>query len=291
MTNEIIQARFAELGHEVELSDIENRISVLTGQFKVPIKDAESSVVSFFLRQLGVDRADYYEGSTGGQVDVSVADIPQKEDNWVNLRVKFVKEWDTTSDFIRQTGLVGDETGQIKFVIWANSGLHEMTEGKCYSLDNIVTNVYNERVSVSLNRTSVITELDDDIEVGFTTAEFTGALVMIKEGSGLIKRCPECNRALKSGTCSEHGNVEGEYDLRIMGVLDNGVDMRDILLGRELTEQLWGHSLEDGTKMAIDALDASIVLDDMRNSLVGRYYSATGSMMEYTMLAEFCDVV
>ena len=283
MTNETIQSKFAELGHTIDLSEIEARMSTLTEQFKVPVSDAESSVVSYFLRQLGVDKADYYTGSGENQT-VSIADIPQEEGKWINLRVKFVKEWDTTSDFIRQSGLIGDETGQVKFVLWMNAGLQEMVEGKCYTLDNIVTNVYNDRVSVSFNKTSTITEIDDDITVGYTTSEFTGALVAIKDGSGLIKRCPECHRALKSGDCSEHGSVEGSADLRIMAAIDNGIESQDILLNRDMTEIVWKHTWDDATKMATDALDANAVIEDMRNALVGRYYIVSGSMMESMLL-------
>ena len=40
-------------------------------------------------------------------------------------------------------------------------------------------------------------------------------MIDIQTGSGLIKRCPECKRALVKGACAEHGKVKGEYDLRI----------------------------------------------------------------------------
>lgn len=291
MTNEHIQARFAELGHTIDLTDIETRTSVLTEQFKVPVKDAESSVVSFFLRQFGVDRANYYEGSSGGNIDVSIADIPSGEGNWVNLRVKFVNEWESTSDFIRQTGLIGDETGQIKFVLWANAGLKEMEKDKCYMLENLVTNVYNDKLSVTFNKTSTITEIDEDVEVGYTTSTFTGVLVSVKSGSGLIKRCTKCNRAMKSGTCAEHGNVEGTDDLRIMAVLDNGIDTMDILLNREMTELVWKHTMEDASVMALNALDASAVVEDMHNALVGRYYTVSGSLMDTMMLVSECEAI
>ena len=290
MTNERIQTRFAELGHTIDITEIESRMSTLTDQFKVPQSDAESSVVSHFLRQLGVDRADYYTGSGENQT-VSIADIPQEEGKWINLRVKLVDIWDSTSDYIRQTGIVGDETGQVKFVAWTNAGLEEMVEGKCYMLDNVVTNVYNDRVSVTFNKTSVIEEISDDIEVGYTITEFTGALLAIKDNSGLIKRCPECHRALKSGECIEHGSVEGTNDLRIMAVLDDGASTQDILLNREMTEMLWGHTLDDATKMSIEALDSGVVLEDMRNGLVGRYYTVSGSMMENMMLVESMEAI
>ena len=291
MTHETIQSRFAELGHTIDLSEIEARMSTLTEQFKVPVSDAESSVVSYFMRQFGVKREDYYEGSFGENPTVAVSDIPTDEGKWINLRIKFVKEWDSTSDYIRQTGLVGDETGQVKFVAWTNAGIEEMVEGKCYVLENVVTNVYNDKVSVTFNKTSIITEIDEDIEVGYTTSVFTGVLVAIKGGSGLIKRCNTCNRAMKSGTCSEHGNVEGTNDMRIMAVLDNGIETMDVLLNREITESVWGPTMDEASKMAFDALDASVVVDDMHNTLVGRYYTMSGSLMDTMLLVTECEAI
>ena len=35
---------------------------------------------------------------------------------WVDLKVKVAQLWETNSDAISQSGLVGDETGIIKFV-------------------------------------------------------------------------------------------------------------------------------------------------------------------------------
>jgi replication factor A1 len=60
-----------------------------------------------------------------------------------------------------------------------------------------------------------------------------GALVDIKDGSGLIKRCPDedCTRVIRNGRCSEHGDVSGEFDLRIKGVLDDGEQAQDALNG------------------------------------------------------------
>lgn len=290
MTSKQIKSKFAELGHDTELSDIENRISVLTGQFKVPIDESETSVVSYFLRHFNVDRADYYTGSGDNQT-VTIADIPQEDGEWINLRVKLVDIWDSTSDYIRQTGLVGDATGRTKFIMWANSGLEEMIKDKCYLLENVVTNEYNDKISVTFNKTSAITEIDDTIEVGYTTTEYTGVLVAIKPSSGLIKRCPECKRALKSGTCSEHGNVSGTYDLRIMGILDDGVSTQDILLNKEMTESVWGHTIAHAMKMATEALDAAVVLDDMNAKLVGKYYTVSGSDMGEMLLLNECEAI
>jgi replication factor A1 len=58
-----------------------------------------------------------------------------KEDGkWVTLKVKVVQIWDNTSDKITQTGLIGDETGIIKFTIWESANLPPMEEGRSYEI-------------------------------------------------------------------------------------------------------------------------------------------------------------
>lgn len=290
MTTRQIVAKFAELGAEISEDDVESRISVLTGQFKVPLADAENSVISYFLRETGIERADYYTGA-GGNMSVSIADLPNQDGQWVNLRVKLVDIWDTTSESITQTGLVGDSTGRTKFVIWKNAGIPSMIEGKSYVIENVVTNLFNERISISFNKTSTVTEIDDDIEVGNTTTEYTGVMVRIKPGSGLIKRCPECNRALRSGTCVQHGNVDGINDLRIMAVLDDGTSSQDVIFDCEMTEALWEHTLKGAVALAVEALDATVVMEDMERVLVGKYYAVSGGIADTTLIVNEFKVI
>jgi len=290
MTSDQIKAKFAELGAEIPVEDIDERLNTLTGQFKVPLTDAERSVVSFFLRKHSIERADYYEGG-GSNETVTVADIPHEDGKWLGLRVKVAQLWDSEHQSIDQVGLIGDETGMIKFVKWAKANLPELEEGKSYSLENIATNLYDGRVSVTFNKTSTLTEIEDDVEVGDNIIEYTGALVAIKPNSGLIKRCPTCNHALKSGVCSEHGSVDGTYDLRIIGTLDDGVSTQDVLFGRDIAEIFWGHTIDEAKAIAVDALDAGVVLEQMRANLVGRYYNATGSDMGDMLLVKMCEAV
>ena len=290
MTATSIKERFAELGTNIPLEDITSRIDDLTGRFRVPVDESERSVINYFLREHAINRADYYKGM-GAKPAVTIADIPQSDGKWVNIRAKCAQLWEATSPSMSQVGLLGDETGRTKFVSWMSADLPRIEEGKSYLFENIVTNEWQGKISVSFNKTSKITEIDDDIKVGDTTSEYTGALVSIKNGSGLIRRCPTCNRALRSGVCSEHGSVDGKYDLRILGVLDDGTSTQDILLGLDETVALWGTSLEDAKTSAVDALDAGIVLDQMRTSLLGRYYTVSGSDMGDMLLVKSCEVI
>jgi replication factor A1 len=205
---------------------------------------------------------------------------------WVDLKVKVAQLWETNSDAISQSGLVGDETGSIKFVKWAKADLSNMEEGKSYLLRNLVTDEFQGRFSVKLNRTSQIEPLDVDVEIGSQAAEFSGALVDVQKGSGLIKRCPVCKRSLAKGVCSEHGKVEGTYDLRIKAVLDDGRRVQDVLINRETTERLVGLTLDEAKQMAMEALDHEVVRSLIESKLMGRYFSITGPRVDRYLLVE-----
>jgi replication factor A1 len=217
------------------------------------------------------------------QIKIVEIDEPGR---WVDLKIKVVQLWETNSDSISQSGLVGDETGSIKFVKWVKADLPNMEEGKSYYLKNLVTDEFQGRFSVKLNRTSQIEPLETDIEVGSQAAEFSGALVDVQKGSGLIKRCPICKRSLAKGICSEHGKVEGTYDLRIKAVMDDGRRVQDVLINRETTERLVDLTLEDAKQMAMEALDHEVVRGMIENRLMGRYFIVTGPRVDRYILVE-----
>jgi replication factor A1 len=210
---------------------------------------------------------------------------------WVDLKVKVAQLWETNSDSISQSGLVGDETGSIKFVKWVKADLPNLEEGKSYHLRNLVTDEFQGRFSVKLNRTSQIEPLDVDVEIGSQAAEFSGALVDVQKGSGLIKRCPVCKRSLAKGVCSEHGKVDGTYDLRIKAVLDDGRRVQDVLINRETTERLVGLTLDDAKQMAMEALDHEVVRSLIESKLMGRYFSITGPRVDRYILVETINEV
>ena len=209
-----------------------------------------------------------------------------ESNQWATIRGKIIQLWENSHESIEQTGLIGDETGVIKFTNWASSELPDLEEGKSYILKNVVIDEWNGRFAVTLNRSSFIEELDEDIKVGASTSTYSGAMVDIQTGSGLIKRCPQCKRALVKGACPEHGKVKGEYDLRIKAVLDSGTSTQDVLINRELTEGLVGLSLDNAIAMAADALDPGVVLDKLKHELVGRYYTVSGHKLDRYILAD-----
>ncbi|MFC7248897.1 replication factor A [Halomicroarcula sp. GCM10025324] len=271
---------------DIEVEDVVSRLETLVDDYQVPLTEARRSVVNTYLDEAGMDR-EQLGGGGGGNDQVQVSDVDAPEE-WVDMRVTVVELWEPRADAVAQVGLLGDETGTIKFTKWSKSDLPELEEGTSYALRNVVTDEYQGQFSVKLNRTTVIEELDEAIEVGDDSVEVEGALVDIQSGSGLIKRCPEddCTRVLQNGRCSEHGEVEGEFDLRIKGVLDDGEEVTEVIFDEEATESLTGITLAEAKEMAMDALDTTVVADEMRQKILGRYYRVTGPTFRRYVLAD-----
>ena len=275
---------------DLTVDDVEERLRTLVEEYKVPVDEARRSVTNTYLDEAGMDRDDLAGGGGNEQKEIRDIDAPEE---WIDITAKVVDLWDATSDAVAQVGLLGDETGTVKFTKWSKSDLQTLEEGKVYNLRNVVTDEYQGRFSVKLNRTTTIEELDEDIEVGDDAIEVEGALVDIQSGSGLIKRCPEenCTRVLQNGRCSEHGEVEGEFDLRIKGVLDDGEDVHEVIFDQEATENLTDITLEEAKEMAMDALDTSVVADEMREKTLGQYYSVTGPTLGRYVLANEVELL
>jgi len=279
-----IHEQFSDHLTDVTVDDVEERLDNLVNQYKVPVDEARRSVTSHYLDEAGLERDELGSGSSEA---VELADIDADE-QWIDVTAKVVDLWEPRSDAVAQVGLLGDESGTKKFTAFASSELPKLEEDKAYRLQNLVTDEYEGQYSVKLNRTTVIDEVDEEIEVGDDTDVVEGALVDMESGSGLIKRCPDddCTRVLQNGRCSEHGDVEGEFDLRIKGVVDDGLDAHEVIFDKDATERLTGISLEEAKDMAMDALDTTVVADEIRDEIIGTYYRVEGPTFGRYVLAD-----
>ncbi|MDD5614926.1 MAG: replication factor A [Candidatus Methanoperedens sp.] len=277
-----IQDRFGKAGVSIDVKEIEERMNRLITEFKVQPQEAIRTIISFF-RQTHNISFDDMKGTQGPADVIPIGDIKTEDGNWISLEAKVVQLWESNSDKVSQTGLIGDGTGTTKFTIFAKGAEEHpvLVEGKSYLFNNVVTSVYQGQVSVKVNKNTVIAELSGDIEVKQKSETVTGIITALSSGSGLIKRCPECNRKLSKGMCGEHGKVEGVYDLRIKGVLSplGRSDSIDLLMNKEVTESLTGIGLDKAKEIATEALDTAIIADILQGKVVGRYYTITGSLL------------
>ena len=260
---------------------VENLDALTT--YSIDKDEAHRAVVSGILRKQGLKRPKTYVAAN----QLMLVEAITKPDVWMNIRVKCARLWDSEHDAIRQSGIVGDETGTIRFVSWEKANRQLLEADKCYSIENVVSNEYEGMFSVAFTKNTTITEIDEEIEVGYTVVEFTGVLVQIQEGSGLIRRCPTCNSALQGIVCREHGDIkDGIPDLRLKLVLDSGTKVQNVLLNRERTEGLTGMTMEEAKAIAIEALDAHAVVEKLADELTGREFVVSGGSMGDTILVE-----
>jgi replication factor A1 len=274
---ETIEAQFENSAVDVDTADIKTRLDTLVHEYQVPAEEARRSVVNSLLDDHDIDRNAFYGQSSSSNEQVGCGTIDEDE-QWVDVQAQVVDLWEPNSEKIAQVGLLGDDTGTVKFVAFETSNLPPLEEEMSYQLENVVTDEYQGRYSVKLNRTTEITPLEEVVDVADRETTCAGMVVAIQPGSGLIKRCPDadCTRVLDSGRCSEHGDVEGEFDLRIKAVLDNGQDASDVLFDQAQTEAIMEMNLEEATELAMDALDTKVVQDHIEEHLVGRYLAVEG---------------
>ncbi|QZA89483.1 replication factor A [Salinarchaeum sp. IM2453] len=268
---------------DLSIEEVHNRLQTLTDEYKVPIEEARRSLIARYVEEAGIDRAELDEQDS--VVDIGSIDSAEE---WITVEAKVIDLWEPQSDAIGQVGLLGDETGTVKFTKWSKSDLPTLDEDQVYRLSNVVTDEYQGQYSVKLNRTTTIETLDKDITVGDGTQEIEGALVDIQSGSGLIKRCPkdDCTRVLQNGRCSEHGDVDGEFDLRVKAVIDDGSTAHEVILDKETTEEITGITLEEAKDMAMDALDTTVVVEEISQKILGRYYRVSGPVIGRYLLAD-----
>lgn len=285
-----LQVQLADNDIEVSQDEIVGRLEEMVDTYAVPLHEARRSILRHYADEHDTEIEGVNDSSPGGTELVDIGTITSP-DNWVDVEAVVVDLWDPNSDTIRQTGLIADESGRIKFTSWEDADLPYVEEDQAYRFSNVVTDEYEGRMSVNLTGNAEIEELEDDIDAQESEAEFVGAMVDIQSGSGLIKRCPEedCTRVLNNGRCSEHGEGEGEFDLRIKAVLDDGLEVQNVLFDAEMVEAVSGITLEEAKEMAKEALDTSVVEDELVTQLVGRYYRIEGNRSFQYLLANECE--
>jgi replication factor A1 len=257
----------------------------------------ESAVVDEFR---GVEKLNIHSGTSISEVENEAPLIPklvpvrELRPGVGSVRVKVVQEWEPSHERMLQAGLLGDETGTIKFTIWREEGKEKIVPGRVYSIYYALVDEFNGRLQLNLSTAIALPEEGDIRVAEGETAR--GVIVHMAPGSGLIKRCPVegCNRVLsRQNYCPVHEIQKNfRYDLRIKGVLDDGIRTRNILVQREIVEALSGMKLEEAVTLAESSpLGMDEVFYRIRDSILGRYFQVRGSEMDGRILVKECQRV
>lgn len=270
--------------YDIDKKEIIEKLKKLLLEFKVHENEAIRTIRNYIMREYGVKSAIARERIT------KIEEI--KEPNrWVNVKAKVIQLWESSSPSIAQIGLIGDETGVIRFLVWTKANKPLLKEGKSYVFRSVVVDDYGGVLRLNVTRNSEIEEIDEDISVrdaGLSQeVEVVGALVAIHQNSGLIQRCSVegCNRVMKMGKCPEHGKTRPVDDLRIRGVLDDGKRTYEIIMNEEGVKALTGIGLERAKKIAEENLDRGAVLAELKKLLLGRYLKVVGSTVGRYIMA------
>ena len=191
---------------------------------------------------------------------------------------------------IRRT--YGDDTMRLPFTDWEPRP--ELEPGNSVRIENVFVREFRGVPSVNVSEFSTAEGLPEPVAVqetaprwsvrdavesgGLFDVELVGSVVAIRDGSGLIERCPECGRVVQNGQCRSHGEVDGQDDLRTKAILDDGTGTVTVILDENLTAEVYGGDLADAREHARDAMDRGVVADAIRERVVGHEFRVRGSL-------------
>ena len=226
------------------------------------------------------DLIDIEPGDRGLDIEVSIVESEQK--------VIDGRDGETTI----LSGVLGDETARLPFTDWDPHP--EIEAGASVRIENTYVREFRGSPSINVSEFSTVRALDHDVEIaenaprlsirealdsgGMFDVELLGNVIAVRDGSGLIERCPECGRIVQNDQCRSHGQVEAVEDLRTKAILDDGTGTVTVILDDELTERLYGGDVDDAREHARDAMDKEVVADAIREVLVGREFRVRGTL-------------
>jgi len=190
------------------------------------------------------------------------------------------------------SGVIGDPTGRLPFTDWAPR--EAVSEGASLRLEDVYVREFRGAPSVNLSEFTEATTLSEPVAAredaprltlaeavetgGLYDVEAVGTVIEVRDGSGLIERCPECGRVADGGQCRSHGAVDTEDDLRVKAILDDGTDTVTVVLGTELTADVYGGGIDDAKAAARDAMDKEVVAEAVASRLEGRSFRVRGRL-------------
>lgn len=192
------------------------------------------------------------------------------------------------------SGVVADQTGKIQFTSWSD---FKLKQGEVVRISRATVKGWKGIPQLSFDDRAEVTKVKEKFpsveelqktglkmisEVasrgGASDVSLKGVLLEVREGSGLIMRCPECNRALQKGMCKLHGRVDGTPDLRIKAILDDGSGAVSVVMNRSLTEKLLDTTLDESMQKAKEKMNFDIVRDMMDERLTLKIVTVSGSV-------------
>ena len=194
-----------------------------------------------------------------------------------------------------KTGILSDGTAKIGFTAW---GEFPYGPGDAVEIKGARVRYWRNRPQLSIDDNAPVSkaavelpsleeldapkvmDIDSIIRLsGAMDVSVTGVIMDIKNGSGLIDRCPVCRKVLQDGICTTHGEVGGVPDMRVKCILDDGTGTMNVVLNRALTEQVLGMSMDDAIKLAMEKRNFSAVQKEVENRLLVKMVTIRGDVV------------
>lgn len=192
------------------------------------------------------------------------------------------------------SGIMADASGKVQFSAWHDFGLKSgdaiiIRGAYVRSWRGIPQLNFSERAGVERTKTSFGSDQElskpklrsiGELESigGAVDVLVRGVVVDIKKGSGLIFRCPQCKRLVQKGLCRIHGKVDGQPDLRIKAVVDDGMAALTAVLNKDITEMLVGITLAESLREAKEAMNPEVVEEKIKDRMLGKPIEVRGNV-------------
>ena len=236
------------------------------------------------------------------QMDISSLSDGSRD---VNITVE-IHEWEKrtfTRDGVEKylwSGKIADNTGQCRMSAWQDLPISEDDLPVCVKLSGVRVRAWQGIPDITVDRADQVEVLADtpweekvdlsnqEIEIsvselargsGRIGVKTQGVFVSIRDDSGVIMRCPECRRTLKDGVCSVHGAVEGNQDIRLRFVIDDGAGNVSVILNSECTQMLLGMD-EKAIKAKVQELGDDGFVSDLRRQFFAKMLSVSGRFLK-----------
>ena len=192
------------------------------------------------------------------------------------------------------SGLMADDTGKVQFSAWNN---HNLKEGETILITNAYIRGWKGIPQLNIGDRSEVSRVDDpfgNADLGTSSNKtlreiaesgggldvtVSGLVVDLRGGSGLIFRCPQCNRSVLGGECANHGKIDPVHDLRMKIVLDDGSGAIGAVLNRELTEKLTGVTLENAVSLSKARGESGIIAREIAPKILMKRLVLRGNVM------------
>jgi len=239
-------------------------------------------------------------GTSGGissATDMAIGDITEQTKN---LNVKgVVSEIQSRTINVKGEektvwgGIIADQSGKVQFTSWNDFGLKE---GETLYVKNAYIRAWRGIPQLNMGDRTTVERIEESITAvgsgptkktvedvmkvgGGLDLSITGTIVDIRTGSGLIKRCPNCNRSVLNNTCAQHGEVEPVLDLRLKLTVDDGTGAISVIINRADTEKITGMTLDQAINLSKEKGDMNIVANKMGSTLLMKKITVTGNIM------------